>query len=167
MHSIFIFWILVLSYALPMFIRYRFFFVKQKTAYELRISDWSSDVCSSDLDRPAHLPPPQEQGCRGLSTAPSTGQQVAEQPHRRIRFAPCVGRQAPGRDRQCPGAFADQREAIAGKDEVPFHRLGPAARRGFPQRQRRGGIGQAVEPRHVGRSEGHTAEPPVTNAPLV
>src|SRR3546814_4411312 len=31
-----------------------FFFVfKQKTAYEMRISDWSSDVCSSDL-----LPPP-------------------------------------------------------------------------------------------------------------
>src|SRR3546814_7749448 len=26
-----------------------FFFLKQKTAYELRISDWSSDVCSSDL----------------------------------------------------------------------------------------------------------------------
>src|SRR3546814_2434801 len=26
-----------------------FFFFKQKTAYELRISDWSSDVCSSDL----------------------------------------------------------------------------------------------------------------------
>src|SRR3546814_8919448 len=28
-----------------------FFFFKQKTAYELRISDWSSDVCSSDLLR--------------------------------------------------------------------------------------------------------------------
>src|SRR3546814_18795804 len=27
-----------------------FFFFKQKTAYEMRISDWSSDVCSSDLD---------------------------------------------------------------------------------------------------------------------
>src|SRR3546814_8476420 len=26
-----------------------FFFLKQKTAYEMRISDWSSDVCSSDL----------------------------------------------------------------------------------------------------------------------
>src|SRR3546814_7827650 len=26
-----------------------FFFYKQKTAYEMRISDWSSDVCSSDL----------------------------------------------------------------------------------------------------------------------
>src|SRR3546814_9021578 len=28
---------------------YLFFFFKQKTAYEMRISDWSSDVCSSDL----------------------------------------------------------------------------------------------------------------------
>src|SRR3546814_5132699 len=27
-----------------------FFFFKQKTAYEMRISDWSSDVCSSDLN---------------------------------------------------------------------------------------------------------------------
>src|SRR3546814_8955943 len=27
-----------------------FFFFKQKTAYEVRISDWSSDVCSSDLN---------------------------------------------------------------------------------------------------------------------
>src|SRR3546814_3485252 len=27
-----------------------FFFVKQKTAYEIRISDWSSDLCSSDLE---------------------------------------------------------------------------------------------------------------------
>src|SRR3546814_3317255 len=32
-----------------------FFFFKQKTAYEMRISDWSSDVCSSDL-RPVNSP---------------------------------------------------------------------------------------------------------------
>src|SRR3546814_18257867 len=32
-----------------MFIGLFFFFFKQKTAYEMRISDWSSDVCSSDL----------------------------------------------------------------------------------------------------------------------
>src|SRR3546814_2660216 len=32
-----------------------FFLFKQKTAYEMRISDWSSDVCSSDLDA-AHVP---------------------------------------------------------------------------------------------------------------
>src|SRR3546814_4994247 len=32
------------------------FFIKQKTAYEMRISDWSSDVCSSDLsDRQRRL----------------------------------------------------------------------------------------------------------------
>src|SRR3546814_3683683 len=36
-----------------------FFFFKQKTAYEMRISDWSSDVCSSDLlARNASLPVP-------------------------------------------------------------------------------------------------------------
>src|SRR3546814_7964791 len=32
-----------------------FFFFKQKTAYEMRISDWSSDVCSSDLRLGGHL----------------------------------------------------------------------------------------------------------------
>src|SRR3546814_499460 len=39
-----------------------FFFFKQKTAYEMRISDWSSDVCSSDLYL-VHLG---EQAARGL-----------------------------------------------------------------------------------------------------
>src|SRR3546814_4140911 len=33
-----------------------FFFFKQKTAYEMRISDWSSDVCSSDLPDSGHFP---------------------------------------------------------------------------------------------------------------
>src|SRR3546814_5482489 len=33
-----------------------FFFFKQKTAYEMRISDWSSDVCSSDLPHVETLP---------------------------------------------------------------------------------------------------------------
>src|SRR3546814_2025263 len=37
-----------------------FFFFKQKTAYEMRISDWSSDVCSSDLGAP---PAPQQPIC--------------------------------------------------------------------------------------------------------
>src|SRR3546814_2073635 len=32
-----------------------FFFFKQKTAYEVRISDWSSDVCSSDLEIERHI----------------------------------------------------------------------------------------------------------------
>src|SRR3546814_5535091 len=34
------------------FFFFYFFFFKQKTAYEMRISDWSSDVCSSDLSTP-------------------------------------------------------------------------------------------------------------------
>src|SRR3546814_8739684 len=41
-----------------------FFFVKQKTAYEMRISDWSSDVCSSDLPHIGHDTGPfQRRGC--------------------------------------------------------------------------------------------------------
>src|SRR3546814_5886097 len=43
-----------------------FFFFKQKTAYEVRISDWSSDVCSSDLPA-SHLPATRH----GLSTLPT------------------------------------------------------------------------------------------------
>src|SRR3546814_14050465 len=39
------------------------FFFKQKTAYELRISDWSSDVCSSDLlQRADHHQDPDQRG---------------------------------------------------------------------------------------------------------
>src|SRR3546814_13288986 len=45
-----------------------FFFFKQKTAYEMRISDWSSDVCSSDLPGPV-LP-------AGLGLARRTRSQV-------------------------------------------------------------------------------------------
>src|SRR3546814_4634621 len=46
-----------------------FFFFKQKTAYEMRISDWSSDVCSSDLvgalgERVAQVSSPQVVGHR-------------------------------------------------------------------------------------------------------
>src|SRR3546814_6743592 len=37
------------DFLLCIFITLFFFFFKQKTAYEMRISDWSSDVCSSDL----------------------------------------------------------------------------------------------------------------------
>src|SRR3546814_10357186 len=43
------------------------FYCKQKTAYEMRISDWSSDVCSSDLLRAAII------GCNGNSGAAEQG----------------------------------------------------------------------------------------------
>src|SRR3546814_2364745 len=41
--------ICVLLYRFVFYCGFIFFFFKQKTAYEMRISDWSSDVCSSDL----------------------------------------------------------------------------------------------------------------------
>src|SRR3546814_755383 len=43
---------------LVMFCILEFFFCKQKTAYEMRISDWSSDVCSSDLQLPLEAEAP-------------------------------------------------------------------------------------------------------------
>src|SRR3546814_2111699 len=55
-----------------------FFFFKQKTAYEMRISDWSSDVCSSDLrpsgpgavaDGRRHRVPVAQPGYRGRHMA--------------------------------------------------------------------------------------------------
>src|SRR3546814_4329849 len=42
---------MLLLMILGVFFFFHFFFFKQKTAYEMRISDWSSDVCSSDLER--------------------------------------------------------------------------------------------------------------------
>src|SRR3546814_2531452 len=51
--------------------KYIFFFFKQKTAYEMRISDWSSDVCSSDLPKNPNDPD-------SLSLAPSGGAKKAD-----------------------------------------------------------------------------------------
>src|SRR3546814_19732625 len=44
-----IFYLLCVCHDIIMSLLCRLFFFKQKTAYEMRISDWSSDVCSSDL----------------------------------------------------------------------------------------------------------------------
>src|SRR3546814_4704218 len=44
------------------------FFFKQKTAYEMRISDWSSDVCSSDLCNSPGFLPRQEGGPQSVQS---------------------------------------------------------------------------------------------------
>src|SRR3546814_4927079 len=75
-----------------------FFFFKQKTAYEMRISDWSSDVCSSDdhsaarttdrsLPRPARRRP-EDRAAHGLPRART-----------RARWRPAAGRRAGRVDR--------------------------------------------------------------------
>src|SRR3546814_5276865 len=64
-----------------------FFFFKQKTAYELRISDWSSDVCSSDLGhRRLRRTPAQPRGrrARAWHRLPA-GAQAARAQRRRAR----------------------------------------------------------------------------------
>src|SRR3546814_10632924 len=50
-----------------------FFFFKQKTAYEMRISDWSSDVCSSDLIMPGAKALVQTMAARGAKTVLVSG----------------------------------------------------------------------------------------------
>src|SRR3546814_1175314 len=58
-----------------------FFFFKQKTAYEMRISDWSSDVCSSDLfgvraPIAGTLPVREASAPSGADAAPSAGKRL-------------------------------------------------------------------------------------------
>src|SRR3546814_3725949 len=68
------------------------FFFKQKTAYEMRISDWSSDVCSSDL-RCMII----GARCRGAARLPSLDFQQVTGPKRRGTRRPRV-RHADGED---------------------------------------------------------------------
>src|SRR3546814_7187695 len=66
-----------------------FFFFKQKTAYEMRISDWSSDVCSSDLQ---HLSPGlgQPAGGHGASEAGADNDRIETRSEERRVGKECV-----------------------------------------------------------------------------
>src|SRR3546814_3310946 len=55
-----------------------FFFFKQKTAYEMRISDWSSDVCSSDLLRDDTVTIRPIAGTRPRGATPAEDRTLAE-----------------------------------------------------------------------------------------
>src|SRR3546814_3279919 len=85
--------VVVLYYSASFF---RFFFFKQKTAYEMRISDWSSDVCSSDLVRMRPRSVPQCGSVRHMVP----DQRPCAMFGRKVRFCaslPCISRalQAP------------------------------------------------------------------------
>src|SRR3546814_2576363 len=92
--------IIICCCCLSWYLLYVFFF-KQKTAYELRISDWSSDVCSSDL-RMLVLPVAGQSGgrcdpylflCSGVYRPAGGGRQVMEVTKRTrpegFRIKPC------------------------------------------------------------------------------
>src|SRR3546814_2461621 len=74
------------------------FFFKQKTAYEMRISDWSSDVCSSDLgDRDAVVSAGQRhRQRRGVAVAVLVGQRIGEDVGQRRAGSERVDRGLPG-----------------------------------------------------------------------
>src|SRR3546814_16416081 len=100
-----------------------FFFCNQKTAYELRISDWSSDVCSSDLDG----------CCRGN---PLASAHLLRTPGRRARpsgkwmvFPPPEGSRGPSRHTADGGVRGDA--ALAEHDPVDPAR--PSATKPPPQ----------------------------------
>src|SRR3546814_911164 len=75
------------------------FFFKQKTAYEMRISDWSSDVCSSDLGDHTIADEMEEvavKGLRRIDVRDNNGdpdEAVLEIRYRKIRVLPPIGKQ--------------------------------------------------------------------------
>src|SRR3546814_4426122 len=85
------------------------FFFKQKTAYEMRISDWSSDVCSSDLEIPYRRP--------AVSTGTGAQEQKNERPSeepriRRVRRPTWLHRRHRRRLRARPIGRASCRERV-------------------------------------------------------
>src|SRR3546814_3833849 len=113
-----------------------FFFFKQKTAFELRISDWSSDVCSSDLDQcdRAGCVRRRVEGKSMFEGAISTGAvapaQQARQRTGQQAVEPAPPRRKIGPARSDPVTLA--RQQLAQRAErfivLPFHLLATAAR---------------------------------------
>src|SRR3546814_5235825 len=102
-----------------------FLFFKQKTAYEMRISDWSSDVCSSDLPGGATE--------KSAHTSDTGGHPRRTLWRHGARVEPAACRHS----QQCPGRAAIAREESSrpGRDSRHYyrHRVGrPAGRRGHP-----------------------------------
>src|SRR3546814_4697561 len=109
-----------------------FFFFKQKTAYEMRISDWSSDVCSSDLSR------------RDAVARPRLGRR--DDIPVRARPAPCRGRGRTSRQGRSLSLLSDARRAC--RDARRGAGKAPALPRPQP----------VARPRRRRRSEEHTSE---------
>src|SRR3546814_11433355 len=85
-----------------------FFFFKQKTAYEMRISDWSSDVCSSDLPAGARAAAQARRMDERLLSRPAGIGAAYGAPRRRLRR-----RAAPDRRISCDRRAARADDATA------------------------------------------------------
>src|SRR3546814_1127669 len=129
---------------------YFFFFFKQKTAYEMRISDWSSDVCSADLE--GHPPPPLGSRLRGALAGPRPLRFFAARAGRGNRAEP-RGRRGPAE-----AALAEDRAALSEGRLLP-HRPARTSRRRRTARHlvdRR--LLRPPERALLPRSEEHTSE---------
>src|SRR3546814_15508096 len=97
-------------------VSFRFFFFKQKTAYEMRISDWSSDVCSSDLDaqrRRCSDETGDEAGGKRSRNADRAGPARARTPIHARR--PIQRHGEPRRLRRCVFRSGDRKSVVSGK----------------------------------------------------
>src|SRR3546814_7298106 len=113
-----------------------FFFFKQKTAYEMRISDWSSDVCSSDLRAPRTAPPrhcrsPLRQ-CRPPIPAACPLRSSSDHPSMMVLFQIChidnfyvIPMMRTGADADCSGASVPDPPASAGDRKAPYRSVQP------------------------------------------
>src|SRR3546814_14877233 len=112
-----------------------FFFFKQKTAYEMRISDWSSDVCSSDLRlATGNLLAPHR--VRLQAVYMDHRQQGAERKQRRRRVGPAEAEAAKGE--AAPHRPQEARQAEPRVVETPHSTLHDG-RRGFRQQRLKAG----------------------------
>src|SRR3546814_13086171 len=143
-----------MMYDTAMTAAFTLFFFKQKTAYEMRISDWSSDVCSSDL-RPAG-----EAGVAGCAACAHAGAR---------RTGGGVTRQ---RLRKRPDARLGQCADAGQRDPADPVRQRPAGRSDLSLRLRRTarehGLtsdGTGTCPRGTSPTRPHGAPPPPTPTP--
>src|SRR3546814_4112353 len=116
-----------------------FVFFKQKTAYEMRISDWSSDVCSSDLAAKARP-------CPAGSAAAPRYRAARPPPHGRERPFPARRHRPPSAadDRRAPLPAGRERGCPSCNRSPAHGRPSPAAGPPYPPPRR--------------RSEEHTSE---------
>src|SRR3546814_11191030 len=105
------------SFFSVVFFFYVFFFFKQNTAYEMRISDWSSDVCSSDVadsSRPS-LPPIRAAAShlRGISRSPTGFRACAGEHDRSVRARALRQRSRPFPSRRRNPSRQHRRPAVS------------------------------------------------------
>src|SRR3546814_6670834 len=113
-----------------------FFFFKQKTAYEMRISDWSSDVCSSDL------------GHAGAVVFDVDHQEVAHRARRQVQLPGAGLERIVGEVEE----HAIELLAVGFDAKAAIHLVHPAGASGADFRQGLAHLGEEI------RSEEHTSE---------